>query len=122
MVVDDEADIIKLTATVFELHNHMTTRTASGTECLEQLEAGTRPDVILMDIMMPELNGFETCLKIKADPRFKSIPVVILSAKPKNEVYEKGMLSGASGYISKPFDPYDLVRQVEAVYKSRTLV
>ena len=121
MVVDDEADIIKLTATVFELHNHTTIRAASGMECLEQLEAGSRPDVILLDVMMPELNGFETCLRIKADPRFKDIPVVILSAKPENEVYEQGMKAGAAGYIAKPFDPYDLVRQVEAVHKSRAL-
>lgn len=113
MVVDDEADIVRLNGIIFQLHNHTTTNASSGCECLKKLEDGLLPDIILMDVMMPGINGFETCAKIKADERFKHIPVVIVSAKTHHADVEKGMQAGAIDYLIKPIDPYELLKKVE---------
>jgi two-component system cell cycle response regulator len=63
--------------------------------------------------MMPGINGFETCAKIKADERFKHIPVVIVSAKTHNSDMEKGIQAGAVDFLIKPVDPYELLKKVE---------
>jgi CheY-like chemotaxis protein len=113
MVVDDEADIVRLNSIIFEIHNHKTTKASSGGECLKKLDEGARPDVILLDVMMPGINGLDTCKRIKADERFKHIPVVILSAKTESAEVEKGIQAGAADYLIKPIDPYELLKKVE---------
>jgi len=120
MVVDDEDDIVRLTSTIFELYNHKTTRANSGNECLEKLNAGFIPDVILLDLMMPGISGYETCRMIKADQRFNKIPVIIFSAKTGKDDIAEAYKLGADGYITKPFDPLDLVKQIEKSVKPAT--
>jgi CheY-like chemotaxis protein len=112
MIVDDEADITNLTGIIFELYGHETIKTYSSEECLKKLEEGKRPDVILLDVMMPEISGYDVCRRIKSDSRLNTIPVIILSAKIKEEDIAEGYRAGADGYITKPFDPDVLVRQV----------
>jgi CheY-like chemotaxis protein len=116
MIVDDEADIVRLTGIIFEINNHKTTKVSSGDECLKKLYSGTVPDIILLDLMMPGISGYETCRKIKSDEKFRDIPVVILSAKSADKDIKEAYNEGADGYISKPFEPNDLLKKIENYY------
>ena len=74
-----------------------------------------RPDLVLLDVMMPILDGFETCARLKADDRTRDIPVIFLTAKAQVHEQRHGMSAGALGYILKPFDPMTLSKQIEEV-------
>jgi CheY-like chemotaxis protein len=107
LVVDDEPDIVKLVAISLKLGNFDVITSFGGPEALEILKT-RKPDLVLLDIMMPEMSGYEVCKKIKSDPATKDLPVVMLTAKGQKGDAEKGLEAGADDYIIKPFDPYDL--------------
>ncbi len=73
------------------------------------------PDVILLDVMMPELDGYETCKRLKANPLTKDIPVIFLTARVQEKEIKKGLEMGAIGYLTKPFDPMTIKDELEAV-------
>lgn len=114
LAVDDEPHILKLVS--FSL-------TAGGFEVLEAgdglsaVEVAERelPDLILLDVMMPVLDGYEACRRLKANPATAGIPVVMLSAKSQQAEQAIGLECGAIDYICKPFTPKDLVRQVRGL-------
>jgi DNA-binding response OmpR family regulator len=85
-----------------------------GDEALE-LAVSFRPDLILLDVTMPGRDGFEVCAELKADPETASIPVVLLSAKAQAGDLGAGMATGADEYITKPFDPLELLDRVIAL-------
>jgi len=115
MAVDDEMDILKIVKISFELAGCSVIECTSGEECLEKLKSNERPDVILLDVMMPGLSGHETCKKIKADKNLRGIRVIMLTAKGQRADADEGLESGADDYIIKPFDPYELVEQVKEI-------
>ncbi len=111
LVADDEPHIRKLVS--FSLGNH-------GYEVVEAIDGGeavrlageTEPDLILLDVMMPVMTGYDALKAIKADPATAHIPVVMLSAKSQRTEIEEGLAYGAREYITKPFTPKDLVQRV----------
>ena len=115
MVVDDEPDIVKIVKIAMELANYETVEANSGEECVEKLEKGANPAIILLDIMMPGISGYETCAKIRANEKFKGIKIVMLTAKGQKGDAEEGLKVGADDYIIKPFDPYELIEQVKEI-------
>jgi CheY-like chemotaxis protein len=115
MVVEDDPDIRKVILMAFRFQGITDVVTAgSGEECLALVE-GQMPDVILMDVMMPRMDGYETCRRLKANPETKSVPVVFLTAKAQQYERQQGMQAGASGYLIKPFDPMTLCDQIRAI-------
>ena len=74
-----------------------------------------RPDLILLDVSMPHLDGYQTCCRLKANPEAQSIPVTFLTAKVQRHEEDIGMKSGALGYLSKPFDPLTLHEHIMAI-------
>lgn len=74
-----------------------------------------KPDLILLDLMLPEIDGFEVCKRVKADQSTRHIPIIFLTAQPQAEAVAKAMGLGAAGYIVKPFDPAHLVEQINEV-------
>ncbi|MDH4140109.1 MAG: response regulator [Coriobacteriia bacterium] len=114
LVVDDEPHIVKLVSFSLEKGGH---------EVLEAPDALTgialarenKPDLILMDVMMPLMTGFEAVDKLKEDPETRSIPVVMLSAKSQMYEQEEGLRRGALRYVCKPFTPRDLVGVVTEI-------
>ena len=115
MVVEDDPDIQKVILMAFRFQGIKDVVTAgSGEECLALVE-GVMPDVILMDVMMPKMDGYETCRRLKANPKTKSVPVVFLTAKAQQYERQQGMQAGASGYLIKPFDPMTLCDQIRAI-------
>jgi len=115
MVVDNEPDIVKIVKISLELANYEAIEANSGEECLDKLEKGARPALILLDIMMPGLSGYETCEKIRKNPEYSGIKVVMLTAKGQKGDAEEGLRVGADDYIIKPFDPYELIEQVREI-------
>lgn len=73
------------------------------------------PDVVLLDIMMPGLDGFETCRRLKSDERTRDIPVIFVTAKTSEDCYEEAFAAGGSGFLSKPFEPDELFESIEKV-------
>lgn len=86
----------------------------NGTEALEHIEQN-KPDLVLLDIMMPDVDGYQICAQIKSAPRLAHIKIVFLSAKTKEEDIQKGLDMGAELYITKPFSTKDLVKKIEQI-------
>ncbi len=111
LVVDDEPDIVRLVEISLKLCNYDVRTASSGKEALAMARA-ERPHLMLLDIMMPEMSGYEVCQEIRKDAALKDLPVVMLTAKGQKGDAEKGLAAGADDYIVKPFDPYELGEQV----------
>jgi two-component system alkaline phosphatase synthesis response regulator PhoP len=116
LVVDDEKDIVDILKYNLERENEFEVFTAKdGKEALELAE--NIPDLILLDIMMPELNGFEVCKQLKNNPVTSKIPVIFLTAK-ENEIDEiLGLEIGADDYISKPISPRKVLARIKSVIR-----
>jgi len=115
LVVEDDADIQKVVRMSLKIRGVGEVIVVdSGTECLERLSSFT-PDVILLDVMMPHVDGYETCRRLKENPATRSIPVVFLTARAQKADRERGMKLGAAGYVTKPFDPMTLHDQIVAL-------
>jgi twitching motility two-component system response regulator PilH len=95
----------------------LTVKTAGdGVEALEQMQ-GICPDIVVMDIVMPRMNGYELCRRIKTDPKTERVPVVMCSSKGEEFDRYWGMKQGADAYISKPFQPQELVGTVKQLLR-----
>lgn len=116
LVVDDEKDIVDIIKYNLERENEYEVLTASnGKQAIEAAE--TKPDLILLDIMMPELNGFEVCKILKSNPQTSAIPVIFLTAK-ENEIDEiLGLEIGADDYITKPISPRKVIARIKSVIR-----
>lgn len=110
--VDDDADIREITRISLEVVGPFTLlQCSSGFEALEQ---GPQflPDIILMDVMMPELGGVDTCARMKDIPNLANVPVIFMTAKAQTREMQSLMDTGAIGVITKPFDPMSLPTQI----------
>lgn len=119
LVVDDEPDVLGVVRLVLTRRGFNVLTASSGMECLVQAQSNG-PDLILLDIMMPEMDGWETLKLLKMDPTTSEIPVVIVSARaePKDKI--RGLQEGAVDYVTKPFAPRDLLEKIDAVLAART--
>lgn len=119
LVVDDDENILNLEKTILEQKGFDVTSAAGGAQALEIL-AERSFDLILLDVMMPEVDGFTVCRKIKEDVRLKDIPVIFLTAKGGGEALAEGFESGAVMYINKPFTANKLLTIVNTMLESGT--
>lgn len=103
LVVDDQPINIKLLQRKLERQGMQVTIAYNGRECLEQVEREV-PDLILLDVMMPEMDGFETCEHLKSNPNTETIPIIFITAKASKEGKLEGLSAGAVDYITKPID------------------
>jgi DNA-binding response OmpR family regulator len=119
LVVDDDENILNLEKTILEQKGFHVTGAGGGAEALKLLAEGNY-DLVLLDVMMPEVDGFTVCRKIKEDPRLKDIPVIFLTAKGGGEALAEGFESGAVMYINKPFTAHKLLTIVNTMLESGT--
>ena len=115
LIVDDDPDIRDAVGECLRYEGYDVHSAADGRDALDRLEYGLRPDVILLDLMMPVLNGFDVLEALKSRPEWKSIPVVIVSA---NRGYEAEDLSGAVSILRKPVNVDRLIAAVEQAVAS----
>jgi CheY-like chemotaxis protein len=114
MVVDDESDILLTLGQTLEFSGYEVMKASNGKECLELLEKDEKPDLILLDIMMPEMSGWDVFTKIKEKPACKNIPIVFLTAK--NDDYSVGFGKfSADDYITKPFEIQYLKEKIQKI-------
>lgn len=112
LVVDDNHQNLKVVAELLETENFEVTVASSGQQALEHLK-NEKPDLILLDVMMPEMDGFEVCERIKQNLETKHIPVIFLTAKIETDDLVKGFDVGAVDYINKPFVQKELLARVK---------
>jgi CheY-like chemotaxis protein len=111
LVVDDDPVILQLLQVNFELEGFVVLAAADGDSALT-LARQHRPAVIVTDVMMPRMSGIELLETLKADPVTSAIPVLLLTAKAQQADIRSGQDAGADDYVTKPFDPIDLVERV----------
>jgi two-component system alkaline phosphatase synthesis response regulator PhoP len=114
LVVDDEIYIVHILDFSLGMEGYEVLTALDGEQAIEKARA-EKPDLIVLDIMMPKLDGYETCKRLKADPETKEVPVILLSAKGRNVDQKVGFEVGADDYITKPFSPRKLVERINAI-------
>ncbi len=112
LVVDDDPVILKLLQVNFEMEGYLVTTAADGVKGL-QAAREERPDVIISDVMMPHMNGLELVAALGADAMTGAIPVILLSARAQETDVNDGLHAGADDYVTKPFDPLELIDRVQ---------
>ncbi len=118
LIVDDDATMVNLLSTLLELDGFQPVKALSGYEALELIKSDP-PDLVLLDIMMPEMDGFQVLSHIREDPKTEKLPVIMLTAKNDDKDIFEGWNKGADEYVTKPFDPRKLVEIIQTVL-SRT--
>jgi len=116
LLIDDDPNLILLVKDYLEFRGYEVMTAENGREALEVLERDI-PDMIICDVMMPEMDGYSLVNHVREDPRTSWIPVLFLSAKGQSQDRVKGLNTGADVYMVKPFEPEELVAQVEAALK-----
>ncbi|MEA3019749.1 MAG: hypothetical protein QOI47_1273 [Actinomycetota bacterium] len=111
LVVDDDPVIVRLLEVNFEMEGFTVVSAIDGIDGVAKART-EQPDVIVSDVMMPKLNGLELCAALKSDEVTRAIPVVLLSAKAQVTDIRAGLDAGADDYVTKPFEPLDLIDRV----------
>ena len=116
LVIDDSLTEREYLKKILESTGLQVLIATDGVEALEKLKT-VQPDMIFLDIVMPRMNGYEVCRKIKSDPKTTSVPVIICSAKSEEFDRYWGMKQGADAYITKPFRPKELLQTMKTLLK-----
>ena len=114
LIAEDERDIRDLIIFTLRFAGHDVIAVVNGEEAVEKALA-EKPDLVLMDVRMPRMTGYEACKKMKSEPSIKDIPVVFLSAKGQESEVHAGLEAGATEYIIKPFSPDQLTDRVKVI-------
>jgi two-component system alkaline phosphatase synthesis response regulator PhoP len=118
LAVDDEKHIVRLVEINLIKEGFEVMTATNGREALESV-AAKRPDLIVMDVMMPEMDGFAALKKLKENPETADIPVIMLTAKAQDADVFKGWQSGADLYLTKPFNPSELITFVQRIFENQ---
>jgi two-component system alkaline phosphatase synthesis response regulator PhoP len=123
LVVDDDPDLVEAASLILKARQYEVVAAYGGVEGLEKVKT-ERPDCIVLDVMMPDKDGYTLCKELKADPAYRDIPVLLLTAVVSHIAttrysHQMGLETEADDYIDKPVEPDELVRRIEALL-SRT--
>ncbi len=113
LIVDDEPNIVLSLEFLLQQAGFTVATAADGDQALEQARL-RRPDVVLLDIMLPGMDGYEVCEELREDPALAAVPVIMLTARGRDVDREKGLSLGATEYIVKPFATADVLARVKA--------
>lgn len=111
LIVDDEPNIVLSLEFLMQQSGFDVAVARDGAEALERMQS-FQPDLVLLDVMMPVLNGFEVCQKIRENSAWNDVKIVMLSAKGRESEVNKGLALGADAYVTKPFSTRELVERV----------
>ena len=103
LIVDDEPDLVEFVKIRLEANDYQVLTAMDGMQALEVVEQD-KPDLIILDILLPKMNGYEVCEKLKKDPEFSKVPILMLTAKAQEKDMVLAKKAGADAYISKPFE------------------
>ncbi|MEZ5856918.1 MAG: response regulator [Hyphomicrobiaceae bacterium] len=114
LIVDDESYIVTSLSFVMKAAGFEVRSASDGEQALERV-AEAVPDLIILDVMMPKLDGFEVCKAIRANPSLNGVRIMMLTAKGRDSEREKGLELGADAYLTKPFSTRDILRQAKEI-------
>jgi DNA-binding response OmpR family regulator len=114
VVADDDVDVRMLVALKLRHSGYDVVDVGDGAAAVEACRA-ERPDLVVLDLMMPVMSGLEACRAIKAEPELSDVPVVLLTARAQNTDVDAGLAVGADAYVTKPFSPKELAARVESL-------
>ncbi len=117
LVVDDERQIVKLVEINLKKAGYNVICAYDGVEALEKVES-EKPDMLVLDVMMPRMNGFDVLKRLQANPDTEHIPIIMLTAKAQDADIFTGWQAGVSSYLTKPFNPRELLTFVERIFES----
>jgi DNA-binding response OmpR family regulator len=120
LVVEDEESLLKLESILFTSKGYQVTGVKDGNAALEAISKD-RPDLVVLDVMLPGLDGFEVCRAIKANPQTCSIPVLMLTAKKSSNDLEQGKRAGADAYLTKPFKSVKVLEVIEGLLAAQAV-
>lgn len=116
LLVDDEPNILKMVGKRLEVEGFEVLLATDGRQALTRVELDA-PQCIILDVMLPQLNGYEVCAKLKQDPRHQHIPIILFSARAQEKDEQLGMACGANAYVRKPFQAQELVGHIRALVR-----
>ena len=111
LIVDDEEDILELVRYNLGKGGYQTSCVATGEDAVKRARADL-PDLVVLDLMLPEMDGLEVCKVLKKRPEYSDIPVILLSARGRERDKERGLALGAADFMTKPYSPSNLLRRV----------
>ncbi len=114
LVVDDEEDVLKTVSFRLESFGYEVITAKDGMEGLEKARNGS-PDLIVLDLMLPKIDGYKVCVLLKNDKRYSRIPIVMFTAKAGDADKKMGLDLGADAYIMKPFEPEELLKTIDVL-------
>lgn len=114
LLVDDEPSIVKMVGKRLEVEGYEVLVAMDGQEALKKAQTET-PDLLILDLMLPKLNGYEVCMMLKEDTRYQKIPVIMFTAKAQEQDEKLGLACGANVYMRKPFKAQELLEQIRAL-------
>lgn len=114
VVAEDDEDILELVVELLEEEDYEIARATDGEEALGLISA-RRPDLAVLDVRMPKVDGFEVSRRLREDGETQEVPVILLSALAREQDVVRGFESGATDYVKKPFSPDDLVSRIETI-------
>ena len=114
VVVDDDADILGLLEYKLTAAGHQVTAEADGEAGLAAIQE-VRPELVVLDWMMPRMTGIEVCLELRKDPTMADVPVLFLTAKAQESDVQRGFAAGGNDYVVKPFSPRELSTRIDAL-------
>jgi two-component system OmpR family response regulator len=115
LVIEDDPDILKVLQLFLKLEGHETRTATNRDEVVAAFRASPLPDLVLLDVRLPDVNGFDILTRIRQYPAMKSLPVIMLTAEATREAVLRGLMGGADGYVTKPFQVDRLVKAVNTV-------
>ena len=121
MVVDDDLLATKAVVMLLQRHGYEMVSASSGPECLKMLAEGAQPDVLVLDVKMPEMSGLDVCRTVKSDGRFRDMPIILLTGCDDLETRAAGMKLGVSEFLCKPFAHHELLARIGAQLDARRI-
>lgn len=116
LIVDDELDALIALKRALEADNYIVVEASDGLNAIEKVKA-ENPDIVLLDLMMPEIDGIEVCKRLKSDPKYEHIPIIMLTAKGDITDKIEGIEIGADDYVTKPFNLNELKARIKMVLR-----
>ena len=117
LIVEDEESLMKLESIILSSKGFSVTGCPDGTSALEEIDRNP-PDLVILDIMLPDIDGFEVCRRIRSHPVSGSVPVIMLTARKNSQDIDRGVQTGADAYITKPFKSAQLIGTIDQLLSS----
>ena len=112
LIVDDEPMIVKMVSSRLRANDYEVKSAIDGEDALKKVKE-EKPALIILDLMLPKMNGYEVCRRLKADPEYRSIPIILFTARAQDRDEKMGYEAGADAYIAKPFSANNLLAKME---------